>query len=129
VYAHENWFVRLISPSGRVNRTTYACMFAVASVGWIAAVFLFVVIATALPTAAAIEFGVVVILFGPATAFWLWVATSVKRLHDQGLPAPVILMVLIPVVGSFAMTLLCLVGPGNQGPNQHGAAPGPGFHL
>ena len=124
----ENWFVRLISPSGRVNRKTYAASSFGISVLYVVGVVACVAIALTGWTEPAIAMLMLLLFVFVPFAGWLFIATSSKRLHDQGMSAWWLLMTIVPFGGP-VLSLLCLLAPGTAGPNRHGPEPGPGVRL
>jgi uncharacterized membrane protein YhaH (DUF805 family) len=55
-----------------------------------------------------------------ATAAWLLVAVSIRRLHDRGMKWTYCLLSLIPAVGMGWLTVECGLLPGTPGPNDFG---------
>jgi len=54
-------------------------------------------------------------------AFWVYVVTTVKRLHDVNVTGWAALTLIVPIVGIVAVLAL-LVIPGTPGPNAYGDA-------
>jgi uncharacterized membrane protein YhaH (DUF805 family) len=54
-------------------------------------------------------------------AFWVYVVTTVKRLHDVNITGWAALTLIVPIVGIVAVLAL-LVIPGTPGPNAYGDA-------
>ena len=126
--ASGNWFVRLVSPTGRVNRQTYFLTeLAVAVLYTFGGIALIAIALGGLETPAIALLFIFIYVLMPF-ALWLFIATTSKRLHDQGSSAMWLLVILVPFGGPI-LNLICLVAPGNAGPNVHGSDPGPGFHL
>ena len=48
------------------------------------------------------------------------VMLTIKRLHDMGAPAPLVICLFIPAISFFAL-IAFLLWPGTAGPNAHGA--------
>ena len=114
----------LFSVSGRLSRRSYA---------W---AMLFWSVVLAVPVSAAVHaapdssamnmagFGII-LSFLPAA--WSIAVMSIKRLHDAGLPAILVAVLVIPAASLF-MLLILLLWPSVKGPNRHGPAPDqPGY--
>jgi uncharacterized membrane protein YhaH (DUF805 family) len=99
----------------RVITTVVLCVLLFLAVGVLAAVF-------PAPGSKAAS-GVVLIVAGlPALAAYLWVylATSVKRLHDQDLPGWIAVLFFVPYVGGLAAFVVLGCLEGTKGPNKFG---------
>ena len=55
--------------------------------------------------------------------FWIWLATGIKRWHDQDKSGWWMLILLIPVVGAVWYLIACGFRPGTAGPNRFGPDP------
>jgi len=105
--------------SGRIGRASYA-------LGWL---FWLMLLSAALTRI------VVVPKEDPSFLFWslVFFATAIastiasimmtiKRLHDMGVPAALIICLFIPAI-SFLALIAFMVWPGTKGPNEHGDVP------
>jgi len=99
----------------RVVATVILCVLLFLAVGVLAAVFR--------PPQSNAAGGIALIAAGlPALVAYLWVylATSVKRLHDQDLTGWIAVLFFIPYVGSFAAFIVLGCLDGTKGPNRFG---------
>ncbi|MCC7365039.1 MAG: DUF805 domain-containing protein [Dehalococcoidia bacterium] len=111
---------RFFSPSGRVNRRTYAAMWGIGIAAGIVAGILDVFLFGATEVNEAGPAQLICIL----GLIWPSIATSVKRFHDVGQSGWLVLLQLIPIVG-FIIFIYLLVAGGNKHDNQHGPVPAP----
>jgi uncharacterized membrane protein YhaH (DUF805 family) len=66
-------------------------------------------------------------IFSFLLAAWSIAVTSIKRLHDAGLPGILVGVLVIPAA-SFFMLLIIMLWPSVKGPNKHGPGPDqPGY--
>lgn len=111
--------LKVFTVQGRIGRLRYLAW----SLALMAAVSVFAAICAALMTSSLIVGG----LFGTiavAGFFIVSVQLGAQRLHDAGWSAWLLLLNLVPVVGSLFPVLMVVV-PGNVGANQFGAPPPP----
>jgi uncharacterized membrane protein YhaH (DUF805 family) len=102
------WMIRIVV-------TAILCALLLVAVGVTAAVFPEPQSKTAI--------GITLIVAGlPAAAAYLWIylATSVKRLHDQDLTGWITLLFFVPYVGGFAAFIVLGCLEGTKGPNKFG---------
>ncbi|WP_222267394.1 DUF805 domain-containing protein [Modestobacter marinus] len=122
-----HWYVR----RGRIDRRTWWLHYTLPLTGLALLAFLadLTTGAGSLPTAAQPDltygplFTVVGLLSAPAS-----ISSNVTRLHDRGLPAWLLLLALVPVVGQLGLLVLTGFVPGHRGVNRYGpppSAPGP----
>jgi uncharacterized membrane protein YhaH (DUF805 family) len=114
----------LFSISGRLSRRTYAW----AMLLWVFVLAIPVTAAVrAVPDTSAMTMAGFGIIFTFLPAAWSIAVMTIKRLHDAGLPAILVAVLLIPAA-SFFMLLVIMLWPPNKGPNRHGPAPDhPGY--
>ncbi|MCY0093224.1 DUF805 domain-containing protein [Hoeflea ulvae] len=114
----------LFGVSGRLSRRTYA----LAMLFWACVLAIPVTAAVrAVPDSAAMTLAGFEIIAAFLPASWSVAVMSIKRLHDAGLPAILVAVLVIPAA-SFLMLLVLLLWPSNKGPNRHGPAPDhPGY--
>jgi uncharacterized membrane protein YhaH (DUF805 family) len=114
----------LFSVSGRLSRRTYAWTL----LFWMAAVSVPISAAVrAEPDSSAMTMAGFGIIFTFLAAAWSIAVTSIKRLHDAGLPGILVGVLVIPAA-SFFMLLIIMLWPSVKGPNRHGPAPDqPGY--
>jgi uncharacterized membrane protein YhaH (DUF805 family) len=115
----------LFSFDGRMRRSHWWAIRVVATVVLCVLIFLTVgVLAAVVPSPQSKEAsGIALIVAGlPAFAAYLWVylATSVKRLHDQDLSGWIVLLFFVPYVGGFAAFVVLGCLEGTKGPNKFG---------
>ena len=114
----------LFSVYGRLSRRAYA---------W-AMLFWMVVLAipvsgavSASPDSSALALAGLGFIFSFLPAAWSIAVMSIKRLHDAGLPAILVGVLVIPGA-SFFMLLIIMLWPSVKGPNPHGPGPDqPGY--
>ncbi len=116
------WYVR----RGRIDRRTWWLHYTVPLTALALLAFLADLStgAASLPTPAApvVEYGPVFTLLSllslPAS-----ISSNVTRLHDRGLPAWLLLVVLVPVLGQLALIVLTGFVPGHPHANRYGPPP------
>jgi len=115
---------RLLSPRGRVNRTTFAVVASAVVVASLIALALDGLLAT--PRAG---------VYGPAflvvaiATLWPTLATAAKRAHDLGWSAGWLAFGFIPVYGQLVLFVMLACIRGNQADNRHGPVPPTAFAL
>jgi uncharacterized membrane protein YhaH (DUF805 family) len=119
------WYVR----RGRIDRRTWWLHYTLPLTG-LALLALLADLATgagSLPTAAQPDltygplFTVMGLLAAPAS-----ISSNVTRLHDRGLPAWLLLLALVPLVGQLGLLVLTGFVPGHRGVNRYGPPSRPG---
>ena len=107
------------SPRGRINRLKWWLHNLIATlVGWSIGLTLYVLMLSTNPEA---ETEAIVLLLLPISVkVWCYTALSIKRLHDQDLPAWWLLLTLIPFVGALLLIGMVGFGKGTEGPNGYG---------
>lgn len=114
----------LFSVYGRLSRKTYA----LTMLFWTAVLSIPVSAAVqADPDSGAMAMAGFGFIFSFLLAAWSIAVTSIKRLHDAGLPAILVGVLVIPAA-SFFMLLIIMLWPSVKGPNKHGPGPDqPGY--
>ncbi|MFN8508691.1 MAG: DUF805 domain-containing protein [Dehalococcoidia bacterium] len=133
------WWARAFMTTGRINRVTALVLLTLPQVVVWTVVLLAIGVATggyedsSGGSGGEMPAGVAVVVLGVAVGtlavtVWFNAATAGKRLHDLGMSAWMVLMVLIPM-GGLAMAVLCFFIPGQKGANTYGEQPPPGFRV
>ncbi|GAB5463720.1 MULTISPECIES: DUF805 domain-containing protein [Hoeflea] len=114
----------LFSVYGRLSRKTYA----LTMLFWTAVLSIPVSAAVqADPDSGAMAMAGFGFIFSFLLAAWSIAVTSIKRLHDAGLPGILVGVLVIPAA-SFFMLLIIMLWPSVKGPNKHGPGPDqPGY--
>jgi len=132
------WWARAFMTTGRINRVTALVLLFLPSI----VVWAVVLAAIGMTTGSyedsggdgeEMPAGVAFVILGVAAGVlvvtvWFNAATAGRRLHDIGMSAWMVLMVLIPM-GGVAMAVLCFFVPGQKGANGYGEQPSPGFRI
>ena len=115
---------RLLSPAGRLNRTTYAVLcLAVVAVGAVPVAF--AISSSDITTPGWFDLALVALL----PPLWLWIVASIRRLHDIGLPGRVMFFALTPLAGPQFVSLVCALAPGERVANAYGPPPKSGLGI
>ncbi len=130
------WWARAFMTTGRINRVTALLLLTLPQILAWGLLLLAIGLATGSSEegsdeslsngAAFVILSVALIALG--VTVWFNAATAGRRLHDIGMSAWMVLMVLIPM-GGVAMAVLCFFVPGQKGANAYGEQPPPGFRL
>ncbi len=114
----------LFGVSGRLSRRTYAW----AMLFWACVLAIPVTAAVrAVPDSSVMTVAGFEIIAAFIPAAWSIAVMTIKRLHDAGLPAILVGVLVIPAA-SFFMLLVIMLWPSVKGPNRHGPAPDhPGY--
>lgn len=119
----------LLSLQGRIGRREFVLtQIAVFTLSYVGTFLLIVIGGAGFGSATGVEgtASTVVNIFGSlcgALAFWISLATAVKRCHDRNLSGWMLLFAMPPVIGQLWLLLSLVLAHGEEGENAYGAEP------